>query len=140
MNEEQRKELVQLALKLVEERESWEIMSENKEFREEGKFSKWYEGVSTVGFQYERIIIPGSVSQTIDSDGSAENPDWVYSKHFKMSTSAISGSIETPWFGRTYDKETFLAELDYRFGFFLSKLGIFTFKSIKTELRLASLD
>ena len=33
-----------------------------------------------------------------------------------METSAVSGSLETPWFGQTFDKETFVTALDYRLG------------------------
>ena len=68
----QRKQLNESASKLVEERESWEIMVDSREFGEEGKFRNWYEGVSKVAFQFERIRLPGSIIQTIESRTSAE--------------------------------------------------------------------
>ena len=112
----QRKDLNESASKLVEERESWEIMVDSREFREKDKFRNWYEGISTVAFPFEMIRLPGSIIQTMEYHNGGENPKWEYSKNFKMETSAVSGSLETPWFGQSFDKELFITALDYRFG------------------------
>ena len=114
LSEGQKKELVELAGKLVEERESWEIMMDNLEFREEGKFRNWYEGKSPVAFQFERIRLPPSVIQTMETQMSGDNPDMVYSNNFRMDTKIASGSLETPWFGETFDEELFISNLDFR--------------------------
>ena len=114
LNETQIEELVQFAEKLVEERESWETMRDNMEFREEGKFRNWYEGKSPVAFQFERIRLPPSVIQTFETRMSGDNPDMVYSNNFRISTKEASGSLETPWFGKSFDEETFVSALDLR--------------------------
>ena len=114
LDKETRMTLNATASKLVEERESWELMVDSLVFKERRKFRNWYEGITTASFQFERIRLPDSIMQTIENRASAENPYWVYSQNFRMETNATSGSIETPWFGRSYEKETFFPELDYR--------------------------
>ena len=89
-------------------------MTDSFEFKERRKFRNWYEGISTASFQFERIRLPDSIIQTIENRASGENPFWVYSQNFRMETNATSGSVETPWFGKSYEKETFFPELDYR--------------------------
>ena len=114
LDEEKQKELNATASKLVEQRESWELMMDSLEFKERRKFRNWYEGISSVSFQFERIRLPDSIIQTIENRASGENPYWVFSQNFRMETNSSSGSVETPWFGKTFEEATFFPELDYR--------------------------
>ena len=114
LSDQQKKELVEFAGKLVEERESWEIMMDNLVFKEEGKFRNWYEGKSPVTFQFERIRLPPSIIQTMETQMSGDNPDMVYSNNFRTDTKATSGSLETPWLGQPFDEKLFIPNLDFR--------------------------
>ena len=101
--------------RLVEERESWELMVEAREFYEENKFKNWYNGVSKVVFPYETLNLPVSARNYLSkimSNGFNPNLEYFYGHY--MFTSATSGSVHTPWFGQTYDEDIYLNGIDYR--------------------------
>ena len=115
-NETLREEMKTLAEKLVEERESWEIMVDNKEFLETQKFRNWYEGISTVAFHYTSINVAETLYQIMASMiNNFNNPEYTYVESYKMFTYASSGSFQTPWFGKSYDEDTFIRSVDYRY-------------------------
>ena len=114
LNEDQKDELVKLAENLVEEKESWEIMKENMEFKEKNKFRNWYEGKSRVQFHFERIRFPPSLIETMESREGGGGPALVYSNNYRFMSRELSGSVETPWFGTKYEEEIFYSNLEYR--------------------------
>ena len=105
--ENDKKEMLKThALKLIEERESWEIMMDNLQYREKNRFRNWYEGKSEVSFQFEHVQAPISIMETIDY-GNTYDPEYHYGQNFRTKISAVEGSVETPWFGLEFDEETF---------------------------------
>ena len=103
---EKRKQLKKDALKLIEERESWEIMMDNLQYREENRFRNWYEGKSEASFQYETVQGPISFMETLDY-GNSYDPEYHYAQNKRTHIYAAEGSVETPWFGLEFDEETF---------------------------------
>ena len=114
LDNDKKDELVKLAANLVEEKESWEIMNENMQFKEKKKLRNWYEGKSQVQFHFERIRIPPSLIETIETRESGGGPSLVYSNNYRFLSRELSGSIETPWFRTKYDEEIFYSNLEYR--------------------------
>ena len=107
LKESEEKKVIELSRKLVEERESWEIMIDNLQFKELNKFKNWYDGKSSVAFQFETIQGPLTAIDTLDF-GNFEDPEWHYAQNYFLKTYATSGSVQTPWFGKSFDEETFL--------------------------------
>ena len=116
LNDSQKRDLVALAGTLVEDRESWEIMMDNMQFKERNRFRNWYEGKSQVQFHFERIRFVPSAIQTFESAASGGGNSFIYSNNFKFVSSEASGSVETPWFEEGFDEETFYSAVSYRFG------------------------
>ena len=125
LNQERKEDLLNLAGKLVEERESWEIMVDSREYGETGKFRNWYKGISSVAFQFEGIQFTESIIQTLDTGKhNIDNPEFAPITRYEMSSFASSGSLQTPWFGKSYDTDTFLHALDYKFAINIPELPV----------------
>ena len=105
---------MKLAANLVEERESWEIMKENMEFKEKNKLRNWYEGKSQVQFHFERIRVPPSLIETIEARESGGGSSLVYSNNYRFLSSELSGFVETPWFRTSYEEGIFHSNVEYR--------------------------
>ena len=116
LNESLRNDLRDLALEMVEDREGWEIMVDNKAFVEDNKYFNWYNGISSVAFQYEAIDFAESLLLNIATGrNNADKNFWVFISGFSSSTLASSGSFHTPWLIQPFDELLFVKNVDYKF-------------------------
>ena len=94
---------------------------DNLNFKELNKFENWLSGKSSISFQYESIRVPYTIIDTIDTEDT-DDPSWSFFQRYFMNTSASTGSIETPWFGKPFVEETFLPSFKARQAFFSFKV------------------
>ena len=112
LDKSERNELIESAEKLVKDRESWELMMDNLQYKEHNKFKNWYEGKSSVSFQTQHAQASPTLLDTLDF-GNFLDPEWHYSHLFTSHTYATSGSVQSPWFGDSFDEETFIPSIRY---------------------------
>ena len=116
-----RKELFEEAKLLVEERESWEIMAENRAYKEENRFRNWYNGISRVSLQYTTLDISESLYTTLQNSlNGLYDPNYAYIKRYTTYTQALEGSFQTPWFRQSFDEDVFIRATECFYGLSIS--------------------